>query len=46
MRMEIKLNYEAPEAEMIPVRMEHGLLQASDPPVKVTDYDPWEEEDI
>ena len=45
MENKIKLAYESPEAEIIQVRMEHGLLQASDP-VKVNAYKPWEEEVI
>lgn len=45
MENKIKLAYESPEAEIIQVRMEHGLLQASDP-VKVNAYNPWEEEVI
>lgn len=45
MENKIKLAYESPEAELIQVRMEVGILQGSEP-IKVNDYNPWEEVDI
>ena len=45
MEIKDKWVYEAPETDIIQVRTEHSLLQASDP-LRVNNYDSWEEESI
>ena len=45
MENKIKLAYESPEAELIQVRMEVGILQGSEP-IKVNGYESWPQDDI